>query len=122
MNKKGQTLIAFVIIIPVFILLLAFLVDTGIILKEKTKVKNTISTVLKNTNLEENLEAYKNKITKLLQENNLNLDYIQIKQEGENIKITNESSKESVFGTIIGIKEYKIKLEVTYNTKTKTLK
>ena len=76
MNKNGQTLVMFVIIIPIFIILLAFVVDTGIILKNTTKLNSTTKTILKNT-----------------YDDRLNDNYYE----------------SSIFGKIIGLKEYKIK-------------
>ena len=46
MNNKGQTLIAFVIILPIFILFLAFIVDTGLLLKEKSKLNGSTKSII----------------------------------------------------------------------------
>lgn len=109
MNKRGQTLILFVIMVPIFILLLSFVVDTGMILKEHTKLNNTIKTVLKTT-YEIRLDSdYQEKVTNLMQKNNLPTENLQIDIMDNSVKIQNEYAKESIFGKIIGIKEYKIK-------------
>ena len=39
MNKHGQTLILFVILIPIILLLLAFVVDIGLVITNKIKTK-----------------------------------------------------------------------------------
>ena len=35
MNKKGQVLLVFILLIPVFLILLALVVDVGLLYKEK---------------------------------------------------------------------------------------
>lgn len=109
MNKKGQTLIFFVLIIPIFILLLAFIVDTGIVLKESTKLNSTMKTILKTTYEEKNDWNYKEKVESLFIKNEIPTENIILDVKENQIKLSNQYTKESIFGKIIGIKEYKIK-------------
>ena len=109
MNKNGQTLVMFVIIIPIFIILLAFVVDTGIILKNTTKLNSTTKTILKNTYDDRLNDNYYEKVKKLYEKNNIPTKNIQIEFNLDEVKITNEYYKPSIFGKIIGLKEYKIK-------------
>ncbi len=109
MNKNGQTLVMFVIIIPIFIILLAFVVDTGIILKNTTKLNSTTKTILKNTYDDRLNDNYYEKVKKLYEKNNIPTKNIQIEFNLDEVKITNEYYKSSIFGKIIGLKEYKIK-------------
>ena len=76
MNKNGQTLVMFVIIIPIFIILLAFVVDTGIILKNTTKLNSTTKTILKNTYDDRLNDNYYEKVKKLYEKNNINSENI----------------------------------------------
>ena len=41
MNRKGQALIEFVLILPIFILILFATVDFGLILSKKNELENT---------------------------------------------------------------------------------
>lgn len=109
MNKKGQTLIAFVIIIPIIILLLAFVVDTGIILKENTKLTSVTKSVLKTTYPKKEETTYEDLVINLLKENKIPTENVVITKEENGIKIKNEYKKESIFGNIIGITSYQIK-------------
>ena len=121
MNNKGQTLILFVILVPIFILLLAFVVDTGLILKEHTKLNNTIKSVLKTT-YEIRLDSdYQEKVTNLIDKNNIPTLNLKIEVIDNSIKIQNEYQKESIFGKIIGIKEYKIKSVLKIKNENGTL-
>ncbi len=110
MNKKGQTLIAFVLLLPIVLLFLAFVVDTGLLLKEKTKGNSTLRTILKTTYKDYQEENYEEKVKDLLEKNNIPTEKTIIKIEETQIHVTNEYEIESIFGSIIGLKTYKIKI------------
>lgn len=102
MNKKGQTLVLFVIILPIVILIMAFLVDLGVVLNRKVKLEEISRLALKENTLEE--------IRKVLENNQIKTSEIIRNNEVIEIKI-NEDVK-SVFGKIIGIKKYHIKVNI----------
>lgn len=106
MNKHGQTLIAFVIIVPAFILLLAFVVDTGLILNEKVRLESTTKTILENHNTDIA------EIKDLYEQNDIPTTNLKITNDNNLTKITNEYEVESIFGKIIGLKSYKIKINM----------
>ena len=56
LNNKGQTLVLFVILIPIILILVGFITDIGLLALEKVKVDNTIKDVLKNSYGKENSE------------------------------------------------------------------
>lgn len=94
LNNKGQTLIMFIILLPILIGIIAFVVDYGVIVYEKDKLSNLI---------ELSINENKN-IDKILKINDIK-NYK--KEEKENCyKIT--YYKKSLFGNVVGIKEYKI--------------
>lgn len=122
MNKNGQTLILFVLLLPVLIVLLAFVVDTGIVLQEKTRVNSLVKTILKTTHEEYLEENYQEKVLDLLNKNNIPVEKFDLKITVEEIKIQIEYQKESIFGKIIGISNYKIKSSIKGKIKEGTLK
>lgn len=122
MNKNGQTLILFVLLLPMLILLLAFVIDTGIVLQEKTRVNSLVKTILKTTYEEYLEENYQEKVLELLNKNNIPVKKIDLKITVEEIKIQIEYQKESIFGKIIGISNYKIKSSIKGKIKEGTLK
>ncbi len=122
MNKNGQTLILFVLLLPMLIVLLAFVVDTGIVLQEKTRVNSLVKTILKTTHEEYLEENYQEKVLELLNKNNIPVEKIDLKITVEEIKIQIEYQKESIFGKIIGISNYKIKSSIKGKIKEGTLK
>ena len=46
MNKKGQTLVEFVIILPVFLLILFYVIDFGRIIYSKNSLENSLNDVI----------------------------------------------------------------------------
>ena len=60
LNKKGQALIEFIIILPVFLLLVMGIFDFGNILYQKYKLENSVDYIsdLYETDSNEDLEAY----------------------------------------------------------------
>lgn len=110
-NNKGQTLVLFIIFIPVLLLLAAFIIDTGLIIKESTRLKAATKTVLQDVYYNENKND--NKIIRLLNQNNIPTDNLEIEIDENKINIKNEYKIESMFGKIIGIKDYEIKIDIT---------
>jgi len=108
MNNRGQTLVLFIIFIPIFIILAAFIVDTGLIIKESTRLKATTKTILKNTQTKKEED-----IIKLFKENKIETSNLEIIFKEDSVRIKNFYNIESMFGKIIGLKEYKIKIDLT---------
>lgn len=119
MNNKGQTLVLFIIFIPILIMLAAFIVDTGIIIKESTRLKATTKTVLNDVFYKENKSEIQ--ITNLFKENNISVENLKITIT-DNINIQNEYEIESIFGKIIGLKKYTIKINMTAKEENGKLK
>ncbi len=122
MNKKGQTLILFVVLLPIFLLLMAFVVDTGLILQENTKCKSTLKTIIKTTYNNRYEENYQEQIKELVEKNVLPTDNLIIEVQDDVVGLQNTYEKESIFGAIIGIKEYKIKVSVKGKVENGTFK
>jgi len=47
MNKHGQTLVLFVLLIPLIIILMAIIVDTGIVTNKKNHIEEVTKMVIK---------------------------------------------------------------------------
>ena len=107
MNNRGQTLIFFVLVIPLLLTILAFVVDTGLILKEYTRFTSTTRTILKTITYE--TENYQEKVKQLYEKNKIPTKNLKIEIKAKEIQISNEFEIKSIFGNIIGIKSYKIK-------------
>lgn len=110
-NKKGQALVEFIIILPIFIFMMFMIIDYGMISYNKNKMENIMNNVDKMNNKEtqEEIEEY-------IKKNDSDVK-INIKNNGKYKDI--ELSKKYTFYTPgLGrlIKDYKIKIERTiYN-------
>ena len=74
MNRKGQALVEFILILPVFLLILLTIVDFGTIINNKNKLENTstdIARLINNeTPLNNILKEYPNIKIEIKEENN----------------------------------------------------
>lgn len=106
-NNKGQVLVLFIILLPVLVLVAALVIDTGLILKEKSKLVGTTKTIMAEIINREDREAVgKDLYTK----NDIPITNLKITKENEQLKIKNYYFVDSIFGNTIGIKNYKISI------------
>ncbi len=105
MNKKGQTLILFVILIPIFFLFCAIVVDTGIVVDKKIELKE-----ITKEGIELGLNNKEEEIKNLFLKNKIDVTNLKVNTENNRVEIENEIDVDSVFGSLIGIKTYKIKV------------
>lgn len=110
MNKKGQTLVLFIIFIPILLLLAAFIIDTGVIIHESTRLKAVTKTVLNDIYYKENKSE--EMTLQLLKKNDIDVSNAIVVITDEEISIKNTYDIESVFGKIIGIDKYNIKADL----------
>ena len=64
MNKKGQALVEFVIVLPILIILLFATIDFGLIIHNKNKLEsklNDVVNMIKNNETEDNIKEFINK-------------------------------------------------------------
>lgn len=99
MNNKGQVLIIFVILLPIFLMILATVIDLGLLSIEKRKISNNTYDAVKyyldnidNTNIKE-------KTVKLLKSNLDDID-IEIIETNEYVEISVTKDYKSLY-TII---------------------
>lgn len=111
MNNKGQTLLAFALLLPVFIIFMAFVCDTGFILKENTKLNNLTKTILKETQEFYDTSEYQEKIEELYTLNDEEELTLQLTSEKDNKVLEITKNVPSIFGNVIGIKNYEINIK-----------
>ena len=100
MNNKGQTLVIFVILLPIFLLLLAFVIDYGLLSVEKRRVDNNTYDAVKYylSNIDDvNIES---KTIELLNANLKDVD-IKINNTDDSVIIEVKSNYKSLFNSII---------------------
>lgn len=108
LNNHGQTLVLFVILIPVLIIFVAFIVDTGVVINSKTHLKEVSKTAIRE-NIDIKNEEF---IKKAFEKNNIDVKNLKIDFVENGIHIKNEYEIDSIFGSIIGIKTYRIHVDI----------
>ena len=108
MNRKGQTLVIFIIILPVILIAMAYLVDTGLMLINKSKLDSTSKIIIdKYYDYEGDID-----IEKYLKDNNLDYTNYEVKKDNNfNLKIDIKIA--SIFGKVVGLEEYEITSNIT---------
>ena len=104
MNNKGQSLIMFVLILPLIALFIAFFIDSSLSLMEKNKLDGIIT-----SNMEEALnndirdeESISNAIKK-----NEKMDVI-VSVVDDELRVIAKSNKQSIFGKLLNFKYYQL--------------
>lgn len=103
MNNKGQSLVIFIIIIPVTFIVFSFLYDYAYIINSQNKYENVTRTIL-NSTLEED------KIVDLYKQNGYKVDDFKYKKENDKVYIQNSYKIKSVFGNIVNLKNYTVSI------------
>ena len=102
MNNHGQSLITFVLVLPLIALLIAFFVDSSLSIMEKNKLDGIIT-----SNMEEALKKEirdENKITSAIK-NNSDMD-IMVNVIEDELRIIVKSKKQSVFAKLVKFSYY----------------
>lgn len=107
-NNRGQTLVIFVIFLPIIVIILASVIDIALMYTEKNKVDSINKLVLnygldniKDDNLEQKLENLV-----ILNDDELKISKLNVSQNTVTLNI--EKNMRSTFGQLIGIKTYKV--------------
>ena len=106
-NNKGQSLVMFVLIIPIFLLILTLVYDVGNAIYEKDRLSNTnYLTIEYGLN---NIDTVtENDLKNLIEQNTSNLKYIYITIEENQIEIKMEKDAKSIIGKMFNFNLLKI--------------
>ena len=106
-NNKGQSLVMFVLIIPIFLLILTLVYDVGNAIYEKDRLSNTnyltIEFGLNNIDT-----VTENDLKNLIEQNTSNLKYIYVTIEENQIEIKMEKDAKSIIGKMFNFNLVKI--------------
>lgn len=100
MNNKGQSLVLFVFLIPVFIAIFAYIFDTCYIKINDNKLDNLTSIAMNYVLMNKD----KIEIEQLILDNDADIKIINITNSEVHLK----KEVDSIFGSIIGIKKYNL--------------
>ena len=106
-NNKGQSLVMFVLIIPIFLLILTLVYDVGNAIYEKDRLSNTnYLTIEYGLN---NIDTVtENDLKNLIEQNTSNLKYIYVTIEENQIEIKMEKDAKSIIGKMFNFNLVKI--------------
>lgn len=103
MNNKGQSLVIFIVIIPVIFIVFSFLSDYAYLVYSQNKYENISKDIIRST-LEED------KIRDLYQKNGYEVNNFKYKIDNDKIYIQNSYEIKSIFGKIINLKYYNVSI------------
>ena len=106
MNNKGQTLVIFVLLLPLFILLFACVIDASILFYEEHKLNNINQMVIEYKMY--HIEANEEKVEEYIKKNDQDVHIEKITMDDEKVEIFLSKEVKSLFGQIIGLKHYDI--------------
>lgn len=112
MNRKGQTLVAFLLFIPMLLIMLACIIDISYIEKEKIKLENVTKMILQTTYKDENDPTDFEQVKKLYEKNRIASDNLQVDESSNGMTIKNKYSVKSIFGSVVGLKNYLIQVNM----------
>lgn len=111
MNRNGQTLVVFVLLIPLFMVLAAFIVDNSMIVSKSLNLKNTTRDIIKSDLLKGHLND--DEIKELFKKNKIPIKELVVIRDDENsLKIYNHYFIDSIFGKVVGINSYELEIEI----------
>ena len=117
MNNKGQTLVIFVIILPILLIMLTLVIDLGFLYIEKRNIENSVydsvEYYLENID-DEDIDA---KVNKLLNKNIKNIEKLVINDTEEYIEIKILKIRESIYSIIINDTEINVHYKGFKNNK-----
>lgn len=106
MNKRGQTLIIFVMLIPIILTMAALVIDVGLLYYKKNEYTGIVEESIKEYFKDEDILSAKETLTL----NGVSLDDTEINVSDNEITITLDTKVDSIFGKVIRINEYEIKV------------
>ena len=111
-NNKGQVLVLFIMILPVFFIGIACIVDSSYMMYQKNRLDNINRDVL--NSVKDKVTITEEEILKLIHLNDTRIVNEDISID-KTITIDNYILIDSIFGKIIGYDEYKISSSISVN-------
>lgn len=101
LNNKGQSLVMFIIIIPIFCLILTLVYDVGSAIYEKNRLSNTSYMVI-DYGLDNLDSINESKLIELVMKNANNLSYVSILIEEDEIEVKLNKDIKGIIGGMFG--------------------
>ena len=108
MNNRGQSLVAFIIILPILLMIFTLIIDLGFMYIEKRNIDNNCYDAIEYYLDNINKEDIDDKVNKLLNENIKNIDEILINDTDDYVEISVSKNRKSIYSIISNDTEIKI--------------
>lgn len=118
LNNRGQSLILFVIVLPVLLLILVLVIDIGRVISLKQELNNISEIVLDygidylNNDMDNNIDSIssiENKLIEIIELNKDDIDEIDVRIDNNKINILLSDSVDGIFSSILDIDIFNIK-------------
>lgn len=118
LNNRGQSLILFVIVLPVLLLILVLVIDIGRVISLKQELNNISEIVLDygidylNNDVDNNVDSIssiENKLIEIIELNKDDIDEIDVRIDNNKINILLSDSVDGIFSSILDIDIFNIK-------------
>ena len=110
MGRKGQVLVGFLLLLPLFLILFVFVVDVGFMKIAERNIENTIKEAITYGLKQEQLpeDEKQQKIETILKKNIDSIQTLEVTVASEEIKVHVVVTRQNIFGTLINQRIYKI--------------
>lgn len=101
LNNKGQSLVMFIIVIPIFCLILTLVYDVGSAIYEKNRLSNTSYLVI-DYGLDNIDSINESKLIEIVMKNTNNLSYVSVIIEEDKIEVKVNKDIKGIIGKMFG--------------------
>lgn len=108
MNNRGQSLVVFIIILPILLIIFTLVIDLGFMYIEKRSMDNNCYDAVEYYLENINKEDIDKKVNNLLNENIKNIDEILINDTEKYVEISIKKNRKSIYSIISNNTEIKI--------------
>lgn len=109
MDRKGQVLVGFLLLLPLLLILFVFVIDIGFMKVEERKLENTVKEAitygLKQESPEEEVQQ---QVETMIRKNIDNIEFLDTVVTNGNIQVHLSTRQKNVFGIILNQRMYKI--------------
>ena len=105
MNNKGQTLVLFVVLIPLMLALFAFVIDSAYIVRKDTELEGIATSSLKSV-IKDNKSI--SEVKQVIKKNDNNIEIISF--DDSIIHLKNKINP--IFGKVVGYDKYNLEVEL----------
>lgn len=123
MDRKGQVLVGFLLLLPLLLILFVFVIDIGFMKVEERKLENTVKEAitygLKQESPEEEVQQ---QVETMIRKNIDNIEFLDTIVTNGNIQVHLSTRQKNVFGIILNQRMYKIEKRYQGYLENETIK